>query len=180
MRKLTLYTAATLDGFIAGPNGELDWLEATGSDPNATNPEDYGFAAFQDTIDTTLQGTATYRVAADFTDDPYPGEINYVFTRKMPPPEDVGVWRFVTGDIAAFTRGLKAEDGAGIWLVGGGQINTVLLNAGLIDEMIITYVPIVLGAGIPLFAPGAAKASFATVSSKTYESGLVQWTMTRR
>jgi dihydrofolate reductase len=147
MRKLTLYTAASLDGLIAGPNGELDWLdEIDGSD-------DYGFAAFLDTIDTTLSGTATYQIAADFTDDPYPGKTNYVFTRTSPPPADTNVWHFVKGDIVAFTRGLKAQEGAGIWLVGGGQINTVMLKAGLIDEIIVTLVPIVLGDGIPLFAP---------------------------
>jgi dihydrofolate reductase len=177
MRKLTLYTAATLDGFIAGPNGELDWLDVASADPD--HPDDYGYGAFMETIDTTLSGTATYELAAGFTDDPYPGMINYVFTRKLPPPADVGVWRFVTGDIAAFTRGLKAESGAGIWLVGGGQINTIMLNAGLIDEMIVTLFPIVLGEGVPLFAPGAAKATLTTVSSHTYTNGLVQWTMAR-
>ncbi len=93
--------------------------------------------------------------------------------------EDVGVWRFVTGDIAAFTRGLKLEEGADLWLVGGGQINTVMLNAGLIDEMIITLIPTVLGAGIPLFAPGASTTGFHTVSSQSYANGMVQWTMAR-
>jgi len=78
---------------------------------------------------------------------------------------------------AAFTRGLKLEEGADLWLVGGGQINTVMLNAGLIDEMIITLAPTVLGADIPLFAPGASTTGFHTVSSQSYANGMVQWTM---
>jgi dihydrofolate reductase len=182
VRKLTLYTAASLDGFIAGPNGELDWLEA--ATPGDAAPEDedaeqsdYGFSAFMATIDTTLQGTATYRIAADFTDDPYPGKTNYVFTRTSPAPADEGVWKFVNGDIVEFVRGLKEQPGSGIWLVGGGQINTLLLNAGLIDEMIVTLFPLVLGQGIPLFAPGAQRANFTTTTSETFEAGLVQWTM---
>jgi dihydrofolate reductase len=174
MRKLTLYTAATLDGYIAGPNGELDWLDITATDPQQP---DYGYNAFMDSIDTTIQGTATYQLAAHFNKDPYPGKTNYVFTRATPPPPDAGVWRFITGDIATFVRTLKQEDGAGIWLVGGGQINTVMLNAGLIDEIVVTLFPVVLGNGIPLFAPGADRSEFHTLSSESYETGLVQWTM---
>ncbi|MDA0799169.1 MAG: dihydrofolate reductase family protein [Chloroflexi bacterium] len=174
MRKLTLYTAATLDGYIAGPNGELDWLDITATDPQQP---DYGYNAFMDSIDTTIQGTTTYQLAAHFNKDPYPGKTNYVFTRATPPPPDSGVWRFITGDIATFVRTLKQEDGAGIWLVGGGQINTVMLNAGLIDEIVVTLFPVVLGNGIPLFAPGADRSEFHTLSSESYETGLVQWTM---
>lgn len=183
MRKLILYTAATLDGFIAGPNGELDWLEqpASPTEPAAEEaPQpDYGFSALMESIDTTLQGTATYELAAGFTDDPYPGKTNYVFTRKSPPPPDTDIWRFISGDIVAFVRELKEQPGAGIWLVGGGQINTIMLNAGLIDEIVVTYVPIVLGAGIPLFAPGADRTTFTTTTAESFGSGLVQWTMVK-
>ena len=183
MRKLILYTATSLDGFIAGPNGELDWLEqpASAGEPEADDapPPDYGFGTLMESIDTTLQGTATYELAAGFTDDPYPGKTNYVFTRKSPTPPDTDIWRFVTGDIVTFVRSLKEQPGAGIWLVGGGQINTVMLNAGLIDEMVVTLVPIVLGTGIPLFAPGADQTAFTTTSVESFGSGLVQWTMVK-
>ncbi len=74
---------------------------------------------------------------------------------------------------------MKAEHGEDIWLVGGGQVNTVMLNAGLIDEMVMTVFPLVMGEGIPLFAPGATRTEFKTVSCETYETDLIQWRMER-
>ena len=87
--------------------------------------------------------------------------------------------RFVSGDIGAFVRSAKQESVRDIWLVGGGQVNTVMLNEGLVDEMILTIFPLVLGEGIPLFAPGAARSSFKTVGCETYETGLIQWRLVR-
>ncbi len=171
MRKLKLYTAATLDGYIAGPNGEIDWLDAGGS-------LDYGYREFYASIDTTLMGSSTYKVTLGIGQFPYPDTTNYVFTRGTVPP-DTDYVRFVSGDIAAFVRSLKAEHGEDIWLVGGGQVNTVMLNAGLIDEMVMTVFPLVMGEGIPLFAPGATRTEFKTVSCETYETDLIQWRMER-
>ena len=169
MRKLKLYAAASLDGFIAGPRGEIDWLDVAG---------DYGYAEFYESIDTTLMGSLTYRVALSVPEFPYPDKTNYVFTRSPSQPDTEHV-RFVSGDISGFVRSLKEEPGEGIWLVGGGQINTVMLNAGLIDEVSLTLFPLVLGHGIPLFAPGAALSRFETVGCETYETGLVQWRMVK-
>ena len=78
--------------------------------------------------------------------------------------------------MAAFVCSLKQESGKDIWLVGGGQVNTVMLNAGLVDEMILTIFPLTLGEGIPLFAPGATRSLFKTVSCQTYKTGLIQCT----
>ena len=83
--------------------------------------------------------------------------------------------QFVSGDIASFVRSLKQQPGKDIWLVGGGQINTVMLNADLIDEIILTAFPLVLGEGVSLFAPGATSHPFRSVSCQTYETGLIQW-----
>jgi dihydrofolate reductase len=167
VRKLKLYTAATLDGYIAGPNGEIDWLEAGDS-------LDYGYREFYESVDTTLMGNSTYRLTLDFGEFPYPEKTNYVFTRGTPPPETDYV-SFISGDVAAFVRSLKEKQGEDIWLVGGGQVNTIMLNAGLIDEMVMTVFPLVLGEGIPLFAPDAKRTGFKTVSCETYETGLIQW-----
>ena len=171
MRQLKLDIATTLDSYIAGPNGEIDWLDA-GSDP------DYGYKEFYASIDTTIMGHSTYKLTLTVPRFPYPDKTNYVFTRATPPPDTSNV-RFVSGDIAAFVRSLKQESGKDIWLVGGGQVNTVMLNAGLVDEMILTIFPLTLGEGIPLFAPGATHSLFKTVSCETYETGLIQWCLVR-
>ena len=141
--------------------------------------EDYGYAAFFDSIDTTVQGTNTFKHAESFDPFPYAGKTNYVFTRNAN-AVDTQHARFITGDIANFVAELKRQPGKDIWLVGGGQINTVMLNAGLIDLMILTSFPIVLGAGIPLFAPGARQSRFTTVNIETFPAGLVQWTLALR
>ena len=171
MRKLKLYIATSLDGYIAGPNGELDWLEAGGG-------LDYGYDDFYASIDTTLMGNATYQVTLTVGTFPYPEKTNYVFTRSAPPPDTAHV-RFISGDIAAFVRALKEAPGRDIWLVGGGQINTTMLNAGLIDELILTVFPVVLGRGIPLFVPGATRSDFRTMGCETYETGLIQWRLVK-
>ena len=171
MRKLSLYNAGTMDGFIAGPNGEIDWLDAGGN-------LDYGHKEFYESIDTTLMGNSTYRLLASLPEFPYRVKANYVFIRGTP-PAPTSYARFISGDIAAFVRALKGEVGGNIWLAGGGQINSVMLNQGLVDEIIQTIFPLVLGESIPLFGPGIIRAQFKTVGCETYETGLVQRRMVR-
>ena len=166
MRKLKLYIASSLDGYIAGPKAEIDWLNAAGA-------ADYGYHEFYASIDTTLMGNITYKQILGFGEFPYPDKANYVFTRGT--TTDTENVQLISGDIAAFVRSLKNRPGKDIWLVGGGQINTVLLNEQLIDEIILTVFPLVLGDGIPLFAPNAKRTQFETVGCQTYETGLIQW-----
>ena len=168
-RKLKLYIAASMDGYIAGPDGEIDWLETAGN-------LDYGYHDFYSSIDTTVMGSSTYKLTLTVDEFPYADKANYVFTRGAPPPDTANV-RFVSGDIASFVESLKSLPGKDIWLVGGGQINTGTLKAGLIDELILTVFPLVLGDGIPLFAPGAKRTRFRTTGCESYETGLVQWRM---
>ena len=171
-RKLKLYIAASMDGYIAGPNGEIDWLEEAGSNL------DYGYHDFYSSIDTTVMGNSTYQLTLTVSEFPYADKANYVFTRSAPPPDTANV-QFVSGDIVSFVESLKSQPGKDIWLVGGGQINTVMLNAGLIDEIILTVFPLVLGDGILLFAPGANLTRFRTTGCESYETGLIQWRMTK-
>ncbi|PZC46577.1 MAG: Dihydrofolate reductase [Chloroflexi bacterium] len=171
MRRLKLYIAASLDGYIAGPNGEIDWLDVAGD-------LDYGYEEFYASIDTTVMGRATYELTLTVEEYPYAGKTNYVFTRGPLPPDTSHV-QFVSDDIAGFVRDLKEQPGEDIWLLGGGQINTIMLNEDLIDDIILTAFPLVLGEGIPLFAAGASRAQFRTVGFEAYETGLTQWRLIR-
>ena len=124
-------------------------------------------------------GSSTYPVTLTVDKFPYPDKTNYVFTRGPPPPDTVHV-QFASGDIASFVRSLKRPPGKDIWLVGGGQINTVMLNADLIDEIILTTFPLVLGEGVLLFAPGVMSHPSRSVSCQIYETGLMQWHLAKK
>jgi dihydrofolate reductase len=166
MRKLILYSAASLDGYIAGTNHEIDWLFAD---------SDYGYASFYDSIDTTVSGYNTYKLSLTFDSFPYPDKNNFVFSRHHSHSENSPV-NFITGDPVEFVKKLKAKSGKDIWLVGGGQINTLMLNARLIDELIISIHPVILGKGIPLFAGLPGKCDFFLAGTKSYPDGLLQVT----
>jgi dihydrofolate reductase len=170
MRQLKLFIATSLDNFIAGKNGELDWLF---SDDN-----DYGYNEFYNSIDTTLIGNKTYKQILTFGEFPYPNKTNFVFTRTHS-NQDTKAVHFITDDLIEFVKSLKKQNGKDIWLVGGGEINTLMLNADLIDEMILSIHPIILAQGIPLFTDNAKRAHFKTKNCKTFESGLIQLTLMR-
>ncbi|MBK7410342.1 MAG: dihydrofolate reductase [Saprospirales bacterium] len=167
MRKLSLYIATSLDNYIAREDGSVDWLfSATG--------EDYGYHAFLAGVDTILMGAKTYEFILNHGGDyPYPDQENYVFTRNKERPADPNV-EFVTDHISEFVGRLKKQPGKTIWLVGGGQINTLMLNAGLIDEIILFIQPTVLGSGIPLFGGKGKTTAFELRSSKAYPSGMIE------
>jgi dihydrofolate reductase len=167
MRKIVLFIATSLDGFIAGIDGDTDWLYTEG---------DFGYSEFYDTIDTILMGHNTYKFLLQFDIFPYPDKQNYVFTHTEKQADHKPV-NFITGDVAGFVKALKNEAGANIWLVGGSQINSILLNENLIDEMIISVHPIVLGQGISLFKERSlTNMAFKLVQSKVFDKGLVQLT----
>jgi dihydrofolate reductase len=174
MRKMILYIAASLDNYIARADGKVDWLEA----PELRLPgEDYGYAEFYRSIDTTLMGNRTYQAIQGFdVPFPYPDKTNYVFTRSENFPES-GEVTYISGDVAAFVRALKEKPGGDIWLVGGGQINTLMLEQGLIDRMILTLIPVLLGDGIPLFQGKSGETRFQPISGRYYDNGVVQWIM---
>lgn len=172
MRKITLYSAISLDGFVARPDGNIDWLN------NFPNPEenDFGYAAFIAGVDITIWGNKTYKqIMGMNVPFPYPDKKNYIFTRTpgLAPTEYV---TFVSGDIAGFVRELEGH----IWLVGGGQINVEMARHQLIDEMILHVIPLALGTGIPLFDGELSPAAGFTLRSvKSYYNGIVELHYTR-
>jgi len=167
MSKVVLFVASSLDGFIAGTDGNTDWLFTDG---------DFGYHEFYDSISTTLMGHNTYKFLLQLDYFPYPDKKNYVFTYNEREPDHNPV-TFVTGDVAEFVSNLKLKNEGNIWLIGGGQINSILLNAGLIDEMIISIHPIALGQGIPLFKDKNLNSlPFKLTNSQVYDRGLIQLT----
>ncbi|SIT90881.1 dihydrofolate reductase family protein [Pontibacter indicus] len=172
MRKIILYIAASTDGYIARPDGNIDWLH----DKKYNIPdEDFGYSAFLQTIDTTLMGHTTYKQVLGFDMPfPYPDLKNYVFSRSA--QQDTVHVTFVRDGVVDFIERLKEQPGKDIWLIGGGQLNATLLNAGLLDEIILTYIPIILGKGIPLFSEEAEehKLKLIPTDNKLYRNGFLQ------
>jgi dihydrofolate reductase len=170
MRKLIYYVAATQDRFIADKNGGIAWLE----DKKWEIPgEDYGYSDFYAGIDTTLMGYNTYAHVMDMVSKfPYENVQNYVFT-SHPDPMPCDDVCFVHTDAIGFVRNCKDDAREkNIWLVGGGLLAGEMLRAGLIDELIMTVIPIKLGEGIPLFGNEEWPSSAQLRSTKNYSNGV--------
>lgn len=140
MRKIKLFIACSLDGFIAKEDGSVDWLPQSG---------DSGYDHFYKSIDTVLIGKKTYDQILTFGKYPYKDKLSYVFTRNPNQKKDENV-EFIS-DVAKFTKKLISSSGRDIWLVGGSDIASTFLNLKFVDELILSVIPVVLGKGIPLF-----------------------------
>lgn len=171
MKKVKLYIACSFDHFIARANGDVNWLHLP---EYIIEEEDYGYKEFYNSIDTTIMGNTTYKIIQSFdVPFPYPDLKNYVFTKNNSLNNDEYV-EYVHSDIASFVRRIKLQEGKDIWLVGGGQINQILLNYNLIDEMILTVIPIMLGHGVKLFHGVVKEKKLNLVSSNQYPNGVLQ------
>ena len=177
MRRIILYTAASIDAMIARSNGSVGWLD---SPRFRMTGEDFGFASLLRSIDTTIMGHTIYRQMRSFGTG-LPGEASrhYVLTRSSTRRPAEGV-RFLSVNILPTLRKLRSEKGKHIWLVGGGEINTVMMNAGLVDTIVLTTIPVVLGNGIPLFTAKVRPAQFRLKKRIRFANGFVQSIWDRR
>lgn len=145
-RLLRYQVAVSLDGFIAGPKGEYDWIVG---DPAID------FGALWKEFDTAVMGRKTYEMmTAQGGNGAMPGLDVVVFSRTLPAAAHKGV-RILNDDPAAIVPALKAKPGRDIWLFGGGSLFRSLLDAGLVDTVELAVIPVLLGSGVPLLPPGA-------------------------
>ena len=146
MKRLRYQVAVSLDGFIAGPNGEYDWIVG---DPSI----DFG-GLFKE-FDTAVMGRKTYEVlTAQGGNGTLTGLEVVVFSRSLPPKTAKGI-RITKDDASDVVATLKKQPGRDIWLFGGGVLFRSLLDAGLVDTVEVALMPVLLGSGIPLLPPGA-------------------------
>ncbi len=165
MRKITYGCAVSLDGYIAGPNGEVDWLMWCDEAAEVTS----GFWA---NVDAILMGRKTWEfaVAAGQGGESSPQIATYVFSRTL--SEAPGA-TLVVGDAVDFVRELKSQDGREICLMGGGELASALIGAGLVDEIGLNIHPVILGDGIPMFTASARLAKLVLTESRKFPNGCV-------
>lgn len=171
MRKVKYSVGASLDGYIAAPDGSVDWLERATAKAKG---EDFGMRAFFRSIDTVLMGRKTYEIALKLgmAKGGYPKMKNYVFSRTLPPGERDGI-EIVSGNIAAFIKKLKKQRGKDIWLCGGGELAREALRENALDEITLGVVPMLIGGGLPTFPPGFSETALTLVECKQYKGGVL-------
>lgn len=176
MRKLSLFIATSLDGYIAKPNDDLEFLKLVEKEG-----EDYGYIQFTDTIDTLIIGRKTYDyVLKEIGPSHYDnGQRDvYVITRTQRPKS--GRTTFYTGNLTDLVKQLKSKSGKNIYCDGGAEVINELLKNDLIDEFIISVVPVLLGNGIRLFKDGRPEQLLELVTVKTFDTGLAQFHYKRK
>jgi dihydrofolate reductase len=166
MRKIIYGVGTSLDGYIARLDGSLDFLHL--------RPSNYSMGPFFKTIDVGLMGRKTYEVAVRMSGGKFQshGLRCYIFSRSLPEGERDGAI-FVREEPKRFVEELRKNKGKDIWLAGGGELTREFLKEDLVDELYLGIVPVLVGGGIPLFAPGFPQREFTLMENKAYSGDLV-------
>lgn len=174
-RRIILDLAVTLDGFIEGKNGEVDWC---------IMDSELGFDNFLNQIDTILYGRKSYDIWGQYTPEIVDTDTEkelwrlvhskekYVFSRTKKATDNKAI--FINDSIVEEVNELKNKPGKDIWLYGGASLITTFINLGLVDEFRLSVHPVILGEGKPLFIDIKQRLNLKTVNSRTFSSGIVQ------
>jgi dihydrofolate reductase len=173
-RKIVVYIATSADGYIARPDGDVEWLN------RRPHTVDYGMGAFYPTVDTILWGRKTYdwllsyfrkrRKRTGLFDT---NVANYVFSRR-PPKQVASGAEFVSEPVKEFAQRLRSTPGKHIWMMGGGELIASFLDEGEIDEFDIHVMPVFIGEGIPLVAPRHRDIELRLLATKKFADGVVR------
>ena len=176
MRKVILYIAMSIDGYIAKNNGDVSWLGGDGSKPEAIG----SYPSFYETIDAVIMGWNTYhQITTELSPErnPYKGKISYVLTRKKKKSRtDIC---FVNENVIELIQKLKNQPGKNIWICGGASIVQQLIENDLIDEYCISIIPTLLGRGIKLFSDCSDEKKFRLIRTEEY-NGIVDLVYQKR
>jgi len=164
--QISIYIAPSIDGYIARKDQSLDWLDQVGG-----FDEDYGFKEFLDSVDSLIIGRKTYEVASSVTDWPYKGKRVVVLSNSLQSVKKEA--ELYHGDVAQLAFKLHADGIKHIWIDGGVTI-AQFLEYQMVDTIILSIIPIILGSGIPLFNVIRKELPCRLISSQSYPSGLVQ------
>jgi dihydrofolate reductase len=170
--KASVFIATSLDGFIARANGDLDWLAGAES---ASAGQDYGYQEFMDTVDTIVVGRNTFELVLTFDTWPYSGKRVVVLSSgpnaiPLHLADDV---EWLSLPPRRLVERLAARGATHLYVDGGKTIQG-FLNAGLINELTITRIPILIGTGVPLFGPLNHDVSLTHIATRQFENGFVQ------
>ena len=165
MRRIRYQVAASLDGYIAGPKGEADWIIM---DP------DIDFRALFAQFDTLLVGRKTFEAmgGAKQKGSVMPGMQVVVFSRTLK-RGDFPKLTIVGSKVKETVTALRKEEGKDIWLFGGGELFRSLLDAGLVDTVELAVIPVLLGGGVPMLPPPVKRTSLKLTGHKIYKTGIV-------
>lgn len=174
MKKIKLYIASTIDGYIDRSDGDLDWLT------EFPNPErtDYGYRTFFESVDTVILDERTYMniVSMDII-WPYKDKMVYVVTPY--PTDNNDKVCFISENAVEAISGLREEEGKDIWLACGGKLLSMLLEQDMVNEMTINCYPVILGNGIALFSDYTKESEWKVKNSIIYKNGIISITYTR-
>ena len=168
-RKVIVHIATSADGYIARPDGDLEWLTSRPAPKGF-----YGIGAFMKSVDTMVLGRKTYDVSLRLGGKFDSKKRSVVFSSQAPPAGVPPGVEFVSGSIGSFVSRLREQPGKNIWLMGGGEIISSFLDAQAIDEFVISVAPVFIGEGIPLIGRRHRHVPLELRSVERFEDGLVQ------